>query len=119
MSFREIGELTHMTGQAVGVRVNKLIDSNIIEKYTVKINKEALGYGVQTFIKIYMKSFSHKELAKLFEEEDDIIEAYKVSSDACYIVKVETKDLDTLNILLEKFSRYGNYQVNTSINKVK
>lgn len=119
MSYKEIGKLTHMTGQAVGVRINRLIDQGFIEKFTIKVNKEKLGMSVVAIAKIYMKSFEHQKFLELLENENAIVEAYKVTSDACYYLKIETTSIEELNNLMDRISLHGNHQVSICGKKIK
>lgn len=116
---RNIGLLTHMSGQAVGIRINKMIEDGIIQNYTVKIDKSLLGIDIVAIIKIFMTTHSHEKFLKLISTETEITEAHKVSSDACYILKIETNNVNSLNILLDKISFFGNYQVSLSTKQIK
>ncbi|MBP2033327.1 Lrp/AsnC family leucine-responsive transcriptional regulator [Clostridium algifaecis] len=119
ISYKEIGKITHMTGQAVGIRINNLIDQGIIEKFTIKVNSKRLGISLVAIAKIYMKSFKHQDFLHLLANETSIVEAYKVTSDACYYIKIETTSLEALNNLMDRISLYGNYQVSICGQKIK
>lgn len=119
LTYKEIGEKIHMTGQAVGIRVNKLIDDGIIESFTIKINKEKVGVTITAFIKVYMKKVDHRRIQKLIEDTQEITEAYRVSADCCYILKMETTDKEYLNNLLDRISEFATYQLSLSIDKIK
>ena len=88
LSFKEIGDNIHLTGQAVGSRVSKLIENGIIEKFTLKINKELLGINIIALIKVYMKTNNHNRMIEIINNNDEIVEAHRVSSDACYFLKL-------------------------------
>jgi len=119
LSFKEIGEKIHMTGQAVGIRINKLIDDGIIENFTINFNKEKLGINIIAMIKVYMKTNDHGKIRKLIDNTDEIVEAFRVSADACYFLKVETDSNEVLNNLLDKINEYANYQLSLSVAKLK
>jgi Lrp/AsnC family leucine-responsive transcriptional regulator len=119
LSFKEIGGEIHMTGQAVGIRINKLIDDGIIENFTINFNKEKLGINIIAMIKVYMKTNDHGKIKKLIDNTDEIVEAFRVSADACYFLKVETGSNEVLNNLLDKINEYANYQLSLSVAKLK
>lgn len=119
LSCKEIGQKIHLTGQAVGIRISKLIENGIIENYTIKVNKEKIGINITAFIKIYMKKLEHRRIIHLIESTDSIIEAYKTSADCCYILKVETSDNEELNKILDIISEFATYQLTLSIGKIK
>lgn len=119
MPFKEIGDCIHLTGQAVGNRVNKLIDEGIIKNYTININDELLGNNIIALIKIYMQTSSHAMFKEIINRNDEIVEAHKVSADACYFIKVVTNDMKKLNIILDSISRFATYQLSLSIDRIK
>ena len=119
LSFKEIGERIHMTGQAVGMRVNRLIQEGVIEGFTIKTNKEKQGIQVIALIKIYMKVLEHQKMLQFIESTDEIVEAYKTSADCCYFLKVETTGNKALNHILDKINEFANYQLTLSIKKIK
>jgi len=119
LSFKEIGGKIHLTGQAVGARVNKLIENNVIEKFTIKTNKELLGINIIALIKVYMKTNAHNKMISIIKNNDEIVEAHKVSSDACYFLKLETDSNHVLNKILDEINEFANYQLSLSVNKIK
>ncbi|MGL5616818.1 MAG: Lrp/AsnC family transcriptional regulator [Sarcina sp.] len=119
LTFKEIGEKLHLTGQAVGSRVTKLIDNEIIENFTININKNKLGFSNISYIKIYMNDNFHEKIKMLINNHSEITEAYKISSDCCYLLKIETSNSDSLNSILDKITSFANYQVSMVLDKIK
>lgn len=119
LSFKEIGEKIHMTGQAVGVRINRLIEEGIIEKFTIKVNKEKVGINITAMIKVYMKKLEHQRILQLIDSTEEIVEAYRTSADCCYFLKVETAGNDQLNHILDQINEFATYQLTLSIGKIK
>lgn len=119
LSFKEIGKKVHLTGQAIGARINKLIDYGIIKNFTINIDKEKLGINITAMIKVYMNTSDHYRIKKLIDTTDEIVEAFRVSADACYFLKVETNSNEKLNKILDDITKYANYQLSISIAKLK
>jgi len=119
LTFREIGAQIHLTGQAVGVRINKLVEAGIIEKFTVNVNKAKLGIGSLALIKVYMKTNDHAKMKKLIEETAEIVEAHRISADGCYFLRLESAGNERLNQVLDQINEFANYQLSLSIAKLK
>lgn len=119
LSFKQIGEKIHLTGQAVGTRINKLIDDGVIENFTVKLNKEKLGITILALIKVYMHTFDHSKIKELVSHNEEVVEAYRVSGDGCYFLKIETSSNERLNILLDEINQFANYQLSLSVSRLK
>ncbi|WP_297632268.1 AsnC family transcriptional regulator [uncultured Clostridium sp.] len=119
LTFKEIGERLHLTGQAVGNRVNKLIENNIIENFTININENYLGFKNTSYVRIYMKDNSHDKILNLINDHNEIVEAYKTGSDCCYVLKIENDSNHTLTALLDKILPFANYQISMVLEKIK
>jgi Lrp/AsnC family leucine-responsive transcriptional regulator len=119
LSAKEIGEKIHLTGQAVGVRINKLVSEGVIEAFTVQINKEKLGIKILALIIILMKTNEHAKLKKIIESNEAVTEAHRISGEGCYFLRVETPSHEVLNALLDEINTFANYQLSLSIAKLK
>lgn len=119
LSCKEIGERIHMTGQAVGVRINRLMEEGIIENFTIHVNKEKLGTNITALIKVFMRTLEHNKIKRLIETTEEITEAYRTSADCCYFLKVETDKNETLNRILDNIMEFATYQLTLSIGRLK
>ena len=119
LTFKEIGEKLHLTGQAVGNRVNKLLENNVIENFTININENYLGVKNTSYVRIYMKDNSHDKILNLINKHDEIVEAYKTGSDCCYVLKIENESNRSLTLLLDEILPFANYQISMVLDRIK
>lgn len=119
MQWREIGELVHLSGQAVGGRIRKLEEMGVIEGYTVRLNHSKLDAAITALVTIFIKSTDHASFQAFIKPHPAIIEAHRISGEGCYLLKVSVADQEALNKLLDEILHYGNYRVNLSINQIK
>ncbi|WP_442593730.1 Lrp/AsnC family transcriptional regulator [Neobacillus sp. D3-1R] len=119
MTWKEIGDIVHMTGQAVAARITKLEDLGVIEGYTVKLNAEKLGYPILAIVLVFMKTTNHSAFHTFIHEHSEIKEAFRVSGEGCYSLKINTATQDDLVQILDKILAFGNYRVNISLSKIK
>ncbi|BFH65346.1 MULTISPECIES: Lrp/AsnC family transcriptional regulator [Paenibacillus] len=119
-SFKEIGELVHLTGQAVGARVRKMEDAGVIEGYTLRWNPERIGLSVQAFVTVFLKSpMAHQQFQSFVQQHKQVVEAHRVSGEGCYWMRVRIGSPQELNELLDKILDYGNYKLSLSIGQMK
>ncbi|WP_314587579.1 Lrp/AsnC family transcriptional regulator [Paenibacillus terrigena] len=119
-SHKEIGQIVHLTGQAVGARVRKLQDIGIIEGYTVRWNRDKLGQSVQALITIFLTSHhAHQQFRSFVASSDEVIEVYSVSGEGCYWMRVRVASPSDLSAFLEQLLRFANYKVNLTIDQLK
>ncbi len=86
-------------------RVKKLENSGVIESYHAKVNPEALGLQVRTFVLVslaWQKENALENFLKQIEEINEISECYIITGDADFILKVICKDLASYEKLLFK-----------------
>ncbi|MBB6671674.1 Lrp/AsnC family transcriptional regulator [Cohnella nanjingensis] len=120
-SHKEIGQLVHLTGQAVGARVRRLEDAGIIEGYTVRVREERLGAPAQlALVTVFMHpTSSHQTFQRFLREDDRVEEAQRVSGEGCYWLRVRTQDHADLNRFLDDLLRFGNYRCSLSTARIK
>lgn len=119
MQWQEIGEAVHLTGQAVRNRILRLEKLGVIEGYTIRMNRTKLGMEISAFVTLFMKSADHAAFRIYAEKNVLISEAYRISGDGCYLLKVHTKDQQSLNEFLDEILNFGNYRLTLSIDKIK
>ena len=119
MQLQEIGEEVHLTGQAVRNRINRMEKLGVIEGYTIKINSKMLGKELIAFVTIFMKTTDHVSFQKYIQNNRLISEAHRISGDGCYLLKVTASKQDEIVGILDEILKYGNYQLNLSIENIK
>jgi Lrp/AsnC family leucine-responsive transcriptional regulator len=119
MQWQEIGELVHLTGQAVKNRINRLEKQGIIEGYTIKVNRSKIEQNDIAFVTVFMKTTDHASFKKYLEQSTLVSEAHRISGEGCYLIKVQTSGQQELVDFLNGILKYGSYKVNLSIEKVK
>lgn len=119
ITFKELGSKLHMTGQAIGARVTKLIDEGVIKNFTINIDKTKLENITTSFIKIYMTTADHSRIKNLISKRSEIKEAFRVAGDGCYILRVETSSNFTLNKIIDEINIFANYQISNVLTEVK
>ena len=84
-------------------RVKKLEKSGIIKSYHARLNHEAIGLGVATFVKVTLKSHN-KEAINLFAGEmqnvEEVVECHHTTGTADFMLKVVAKDIPAYQQLM-------------------
>ena len=111
-SWREIGDKVFLSSQAVGQRVQDLLNDHIIEKFTIKEQKQHLQ-----FITIYMNTNQFTFFENLVNSFNEVIEFYKITGDGCYMI-ISHFDSDALNLFLTKITDFGRYKVSHRLKQI-
>ncbi|WP_260448028.1 Lrp/AsnC family transcriptional regulator [Listeria seeligeri] len=105
LTNKEIGAMIHLTGQAVGNRIIKLVENGIIRKFSVEIE-----YPKTQFIRVFMDRNNFSDFEQFVNSYEAVSSIYKVSGQACYMVIGHFLD-DSLNEFIQEISKYGRYSV--------
>ena len=111
-SWREIGDKVFLSSQAVGQRVQDLLNNHIIEKFTIKEQKQNLQ-----FITIYMNTNQFTSFENLVKSFNEVIEFYKITGDGCYMI-ISHFNSDALNLFLTKITDFGRYKVSHRLKQI-
>ena len=111
-SWRKIGDKVFLSSQAVGQRDQDLLNDHIIEKFTIKEQKQHLQ-----FITIYMNTNQFTSFENLVKSFNEVIEFYKITGDGCYMI-ISHFDSDALNLFLTKITDFGRYKVSHRLKQI-
>ncbi|WP_042198265.1 Lrp/AsnC family transcriptional regulator [Paenibacillus camerounensis] len=120
LSHKDIGALVHMTGQAVGARIRRMRELEIIEGYTVRWNPAKIGLGIHAFVTVFLSSnAAHPPFQQFAKNKDSVLELHRVSGEGCYWIRVRLKGQEELNAFLDELLEFGNYRVNLGMGQLK
>ncbi len=106
MPFLEIARICGISGAAVHQRVQKLIDSNILDGSFFKLSPKGLGYYTCAFIGVTINPLNgstHEEVFQTIKNIPEVVECHHISGRYSLFVKVYTKSNEHLKkIIVEK-----------------
>jgi Lrp/AsnC family transcriptional regulator, leucine-responsive regulatory protein len=102
----QIAEEVGLSRPAVSDRIEKLERSGVIRGTTVVLEPEAIGRNVTAFISARGATLSPKgrDAFRALMQADEVREVHTVAGDDCYLIKVRTGSIGSLNELVSKFS---------------
>lgn len=105
-SNAEIARRVGMAPSAVLERVRKLEDRGVIEGYAARLSPRALGLGLVAYVFVRAdEPLGHEEAGRVLAEVPEVQEVHHVAGEDCYLVKVRTRDPESLGLLLRE--RFG------------
>lgn len=92
-------------------RVRKLENAGYIKSYHARVDEEALGYGVKTFVQLTINlniPDARNNFIKKVHEIEEITECYHVTGSSDFLLKVMVRDMrDYERLVLDKLSKIG------------
>jgi len=105
-SLQEIGNAVGLSSSPCWERIRKMEAAGVIEGYTVRLNAQALGLADTVLVQLTLDSHTDNTLEKFGETLaaiPEVIEAYLVSGEYDYLLRVAVKDTrDYERLLREK-----------------
>lgn len=99
----EISKKVNLSIPAVSERIKKLEEANVIEQYTVKINREKMGYKLLAIIFV---NIDHAANIQQFREAiiqfSEVIECHHLAGEYDYMLKVLIEDTGKLETFLSE-----------------
>jgi len=105
-SLQQIGQAVGLSASPCWERIKKMELSGVIEGYTVRLNAQALDLADTVLVQLTLDSHTDNTLEKFGEvlaTIPEVIEAYLVSGEYDYLLRVAVKDTrDYERLLREK-----------------
>ncbi|MBD3248907.1 winged helix-turn-helix transcriptional regulator [Candidatus Woesearchaeota archaeon] len=93
LSIRKIAKATQLRPSTVHQRIQKLVENNVIEKFTLKLNNEAVD---ENFI-VFLFITTTQDLPKSFFNNIHVKEAFGITGEYDLILKLKFEDISQFN----------------------
>jgi Lrp/AsnC family leucine-responsive transcriptional regulator len=94
-------------------RVRKLEEQGILTGYEARLNHHALGLDMLAFVLI--KVAGDKDIESLLVDIPGVQEVHNVAGDDCYLIKIRTRNTESLSLLLKEKVRGESISTKTII----
>ncbi len=101
-SFAEIAKKLGVSEGTIHIRVKKLSEKKVIQGFYTIISPEKLDKGLMAFVAMKANAPEYSQIVSKLINMSDIYEIHEVTGDFYSILKVRTKDKDTLADILDK-----------------
>ena len=123
VSISELSKKVNLSLSAVSERLKKLESSNVIEKYTVILNSQALDKELSVIMNISLENpHQTSEFLNFVRTEEEILECHYVTGEYDYVLKITTRNTATLEHLMNRIkgiSGIKRTQTNVVLSSVK
>jgi Lrp/AsnC family leucine-responsive transcriptional regulator len=106
-SFAEIGRLISLSASSVRERMQKLQDLGVIKNYTLNIDNNKLGFGLEVFVMLKLFTGKLNIFMKDINTFPEIKESYRITGPHNIHMRVVLKDQLHLQQFIDKMINYG------------
>lgn len=102
MTNSDIAGKIGLTPSATLERIRKLRENGTIMGYEARIDPEAVGLGVAAFVFVRTESHGSPKVARAIKRMPEVMELHMVAGEECYLVKVRSRDTQSLGKLVHE-----------------
>lgn len=106
-SFAEIGRLINLSASSVRERVQKMQDIGVIKNYTLTIDNNKLGFGLEVFIMLKLFTGKLNVFIEDINKFSEVKESYRITGPYNIHMRVVLKDQLHLQQFIDKMINYG------------
>jgi Lrp/AsnC family transcriptional regulator, leucine-responsive regulatory protein len=103
--LQEIGKAVGLSTTSCWNRIKRMTDSGAIEAYTVKVDLAQIGYQDTVIVQVTLGSHSQEtlqEFGRALERIPEVLEAFLISGDYDYFIRIAVKDTRDYERLLRE-----------------
>jgi Lrp/AsnC family leucine-responsive transcriptional regulator len=117
MSYAKIGEQLNLSRVAIQKRVEALIENEIIENFTIRLNAAKLGKVVSAFFEVEVEPFHVQHVGDSLSENPEVISIYQMTGPSTLHMHALLKDDAALEKFLYEniYTLQGVVRVNTQV----
>lgn len=104
LTITELSATINLSRPSVSDRINKLMDSGVLQGFTAQVSPQKIGLGVHFFIEISQLKIPSASLIQFLSTNAYVYEIHCVTGITNYIAKVAMPDIDTMNQFLSELT---------------
>jgi Lrp/AsnC family transcriptional regulator, leucine-responsive regulatory protein len=112
-TVKNLSKEVALSEPSVKTRIQRLMDEEILNAFTVDIDYKKLGYTLPLFVKISDLTISAQKFVSIIEEISAFVSIYAVTGEENYILFGHARSVSEVEEILSKLMAYG--KVSTSI----
>ncbi len=119
LSFAQIAREVGLSPSAVGERVQRLEDTEVITGYTTKVNAVKLGWSLSAFIMMSVNRINFQPFTDALDQFPEMLSCTRVTGKDCLIMKFLLKDSKHLEEVINRLAQHGEPTTLLILNELK
>ena len=108
LSTAELARRVGLSPTATAERLKQMEEEGIVLRYTVEMDREALGLEVLAFIRMTCDGQHYFRLMEFVQTLEEVRECHHLTGGDAFLLKVTTSSMESLESLIEALLPYGN-----------
>ncbi len=107
LSFAELARRINLSPPAVADRVARLEADGVITGYHASVDLSKMGRSIQCLIEMRLNDHRSKTMLDPLLEIPQIIDCYRITGEACVMLKVAVSCTQELEELIDRLAQFG------------
>lgn len=107
LSYADLGRRVGLSPSATAERMRRMEEEGIIRKYTVEIDRAALGLSVLAYIRMTCDGNRYQPFLKFVRTLPEVRECHHVTGGDAFFLEVTTASIEQLERTIERLLPYG------------
>ncbi len=107
LSFADLARRINLSAPAVADRVAKLEANGVITGYHAAIDPSRIGLPIECLIELRIADHDSRRTLEALAQIPQIDHCYRVTGDACVLMKASLESMEALEALIDQLSQYG------------
>jgi DNA-binding Lrp family transcriptional regulator len=102
-SYPQLGKQVGLSASAVKRRVDRLVVSGVIARFTIKLNSELTGASTEAFVELFCSGrTSPRDISQLIDSYPEVVAAFTVTGAADALLHLRCESTTALERVLEQ-----------------
>ncbi|AKO93391.1 MULTISPECIES: Lrp/AsnC family transcriptional regulator [Priestia] len=119
LSIRQLSQKVNLSPPSVAERVRRLEDEEVIERYTIDVNRTKLGYSIDCIIEVTVKNGKHEAFKTFIEQHPNALFCYRITGKSCFMVMLTVEKLEQIEDFINDVTSYTTTFTNIIFSSVK
>lgn len=106
-SLKDIAEQVFMSPTAVGARIDRMLEENVLEGFTTRLNPEAMGHYIKAFINLEVDPDRKAEFYPYIDSVLNVVECNCVTGDYSMLIEVRFPTTAELDLFIGDLQQFG------------
>ena len=118
-TISELAKSLNRSRSTITERLERLVESGVIQSFEAKVDSEKLGFGLKAFIRLSAGSQSHRQIVDVISKIPEVVECHVLTGSELLIIQVVAKDMAHLRTMVDGLTAYGSTQTDVVFATIK
>lgn len=107
MTVSELAKQLNRSRSSISEHIARLQDSGVLTGFSLVVDEEKLGYGINAFVRVQAESSQHRSVVESITDVPEVAECHVLAGTDLLMIRVVARDMPHLRALVDRFTFWG------------